>query len=219
MKSLKSVDNQCITLLVLILLLASCNPKKENKIQSDAEVVKQDSLWRNIELYDSETDYTLVIDNDSIRRILSFRKNVDSSEFRYINYQISNNQKRNLKDEIQFIDRLWRLAEDSINITPKGIMVGYPLEYKDVLKNHIEALKETGNFDINNYDSLRLIMISKHVYQPLETYLKSRGYQLTKISTEKHGYVPKDDLKELGYPDSLKIPVPYMVWLEVKPNY
>ena len=217
MKSLKSVDNQYITLLVLILLLASCNPKKENVDQ--IELLEKDSIYGDVEFCESKREYTLFYEKDTIQRILSFRRNNDSILFDHINYQTTHNQKIKLSDEIKYIDGLWETIDYVIDVQLKSIMVGYPLEYKDVLINHIEALKERGNFDINNYDLLRSIMLSKHVYQPLETYLKSRGYQLTKISTEKHGYVPKDDLKELGYPDSLKIPVPYMVWLEVKPNY
>lgn len=217
MKLSKSVDNQYITLLLLILLFATCNPKKETNTQNEVEVVNQDSTLRNIEFYNGDADFTLVFIKDSVRRVLSFRRSKDSTDYQYINYQSSQNQKLILEEEIQYINKLWRLAEDSISIVPKGIMVGYPLEYSDVLRNHIEALKDIDSFDINNYDTLRSIMLKKHVYQPLEAYLKTKRYKLNKISTEKHGYVPEEDLIELGYSDTLKIPVPFMVWLEIKP--
>ena len=59
-------------------------------------------------------------------------------------------------------------------------------------------------------------MLKAKVYKSFDSLLYKRGYIVSSISTEKHGLVSAEDLKKLGYSDTLKIPVPFMVWLNIK---
>lgn len=208
------IDYQWIMAWFIISLLGGCNSNTENR--TEKEHIVTDTIPDNLEFFKGETDYTIVLVEDSVRRVLSFRKHKDSSIFQYINYQTTHTNKAQLTDEVRIIHKLWDIADDSIIIQPKGLMVGYPLEYSDVLRNQVNAFENEPEFEINDYQKLRKIMVNNHVYEPVEKYLKSRNLRIEKISTEKHGFVPKEDLLELGFPDSLKIPVPFMVWLDLK---
>ena len=59
------------------------------------------------------------------------------------------------------------------------------------------------------------VMIDHHVYGPFEDLLADYGYALTDLSTEKHGFVTNEKLKELVRNPDEVIPVPYMVWLTI----
>ncbi|QSE98127.1 hypothetical protein [Fulvivirga lutea] len=207
--------NQVVTALIIGLLFLSCESKKETKMEKES-IMPADTLIEFLSVQKTANDYTLLLQNDSIYRVLAFRKHADSLSFQFMNYQFSGIDNATLQNEVTFIDYLWEKAADSIKIDLKGAMVGYPLEYKDVLVKHIDAVKSDGSHEDQDYDRLRRLMHEANVYQPFANMLTAHGYMINSISTEKHGRVPKEELLKLSYSDSLIIPVPFMVWLEIK---
>ncbi|MEQ8926538.1 MAG: hypothetical protein RLO81_12035 [Fulvivirga sp.] len=209
------VGFQILTAFVLAGIITSCNPKRE-PIKANEPLMQQDSNREFITYYHTPYDFTLSLSMDSVSRVLAFRKHADSASFQFMNYQFSNPNPAFLKSEINYIDYLWKKALDSISIDLKGAMIGYPLEYDDILMNHINAVRSNKSLDMNDYSELREIMYQANIYKPFDGLLKEHGYTLNSISTEKHGRVPKENLLRLGYQDTLLIPVPFMVWLDVK---
>ncbi|MEQ8809755.1 MAG: hypothetical protein RIE59_11855 [Imperialibacter sp.] len=158
-------------------------------------------------------------------RSLTFRKNGESDTAIFLNYFVSKNTqgKTNLSDEIPNIRILWDSAAQLIPIRLTSANIGYPLEYDDVLQNQIAAFNASSEWKAHvnkngkklDYKLIRQVMIDHHVYGPFEDLLSDFGYTLTDLSTEKHGFVTNEKLKELGRSHDEVIPVPYMVWLAI----
>ena len=140
-----------------------------------------------------------------------------------MNYQFYTDKQVLLKDELVLINKLWAIAQDSIELGLTSLMLGYPLEYKDVLQHQIIAFRDSPAWNdaleealFQNYELMRGIMKEKKVYYPLDSLLQTKGLVIKSFTTEKHGYVPIDELKVLGFDEELKIPVPFMVWIDVE---
>ncbi|MEQ9166750.1 MAG: hypothetical protein RLO12_10865, partial [Fulvivirga sp.] len=110
-----------------------------------------------------------------------------------------------------------------LNLT--SLMIGYPLVYQDVLLNQIVAFRDSPEWNdvqeedlFHNYGLMREIMKDKRVYHPLDSLLQTKGLVIKSFTTEKHGYVPIDELKKYGFDETLKIPIPFMVWIDVEQN-
>lgn len=206
-------------LLILIAFIYGCN----NQSVQDEASEEGNELLTKVVVRRSAVDFTLVLESDSMSRSLAFYKNEDSTTYRHMNYQFYTDSEVLLKDELVLVNQLWSIAEDSIKLNLRSLMLGYPLEYKDVLQNQIIAFsestewKEVKDGELNeNYQLMRDIMKAQNVYYPLDSLLETKGLLIGEFSTEKHGYVPRDELKKLGFDESLKIPVPFMVWISVR---
>ncbi|WP_339812134.1 hypothetical protein [uncultured Imperialibacter sp.] len=178
-----------------------------------------------IEVDTSFRSISLKLTLDDGYRSLTFRKNGDSDTAIFLNYFVSKNtgDRTNLSDEIPNIRILWDSATQLIPIRLTSANIGYPLEYDDVLQNQIAAFNASGEWKAHvnkngkklDYKLIRQVMIDHHVYGPFEDLLADYGYALTDLSTEKHGFVTNEKLKELVRNPDEVIPVPYMVWLTI----
>ncbi|MTI41057.1 hypothetical protein [Fulvivirga lutimaris] len=203
------------------IIIYGCNTKSvQDKLPEN-----QNEILSKVGIRQSDVDFTLVLESDTMSRSLAFYKHKDSSRYHHMNYQFYSEKEIWLKDELALVNELWSIAEDSIELNLKSLMLGYPLEYKDVLQNQIIAFRDNPEWnDINqeetfqNYKLMRDIMKTKSVYYPLDSLLETKGMAIQEFSTEKHGYVPREELKKLGFDETLKIPVPFMVWIGLKKN-
>lgn len=124
-----------------------------------------------------------------------------------------------------YVRTLWDSASHLTAIQLTGANIGYPLEYDDVLQRQIQAFKRSPEWQAHlnqhgkqlNYELMRKIMIENHVYAPFEALLAEFGYAITGLSTEKHGFVPKEALKQMGEDTSTVVPIPFMVLLTLTP--
>ena len=185
------------------------------------------TLNAQVKITKSDVDYSLIIAHDQVIRTLTFWKDKDSSIYHSVKYDVSDfqetNSKKNLEDEIQYIKKLWEIAEDSICFSLKSFNIGYPLLYADILKNHINAFlasEDWQNYSRKNgkkleYKLQKQIMLENNVYKPLQDFLKTKNYSITGFETEKHGFVTKENLQKAGFSGEEIIPMPFIVWLKL----
>jgi len=172
----------------------------------------------------SEVDYSLRIEKDSIVRILTFWKEKDSTIYTSVKYSISDfnssSLPKRLSDEINTINQLWDIAEDSIEFNLKSFNIGYPLLYMDVLRNHIHAFMDSEDWQNHvkqngktlDYQIIKKVMLEANIYMPLNYFLKTKGYFISGFETEKHGFVTKGNLQKEGYQGTEIIPMPFIIW-------
>lgn len=185
------------------------------------------TLNAQVKITKSEVDFSMIIEQDQVTRTLTFWKDKDSSIYNSVKYNVSDfrgtTSKKNLEDEIQYIKKLWEVAEDSICFNLKSFNIGYPLLYHDILRNHINAFlasEDWQNYSRKNgktleYSLQKRIMLENNVYKPLQDFLKTKNYTITGIETEKHGFVTKENLQKAGFSGDEIIPVPFIVWLKI----
>lgn len=173
----------------------------------------------------TDVDYSLKHEQDSIARVLTFYKDADSSLYHAINYSISDfnsaDNKLILKNEVEFIQQLWNIAEDSISLKLRSANIGYPQQYSDVLSDHIQAFMDSEQWQNHlkqngkklNYEIIKTVMLEEDVYKPFHDFLKTKGYQISGFSSEKHGFVTKENLQKVGFAGSEIVPMPFMVWI------
>lgn len=176
----------------------------------------------------TESDYTLRMDSDSIIRHLVFWKDKDSSYYKGCKYSCTkfmiSKTELELKDEIKYLDELWKIAADSININISAFFIGYPQEYSDIFLNQIEAFQKSEKWQQHliekgktlDYKLIHDIMMEYNVYGPLNDFLKTHNYQIAGFSTEKHGFATKESLKKAGFTGKEIIPLPFMVWINLE---
>lgn len=200
---------------LLLLISSFCTQKQEGSGENiENDVLQEHPLPVTID--ESFGDFSLRLDLADRYYILSFSRYDSAYSYQSIRYTASFDSIRYLQEEIETIDKLYNIARDSIIIDLKYAIVGHPLLYHDILKHHIEAVLSDST--PSNTD-LRQVMVNNDVYHPLNEWLKTKGFRITGISTEKHGRVPKEDLIRLGYSGTENIPVPFMVWLEIGKNH
>ncbi|MBU8892331.1 MAG: hypothetical protein KOO66_06100 [Bacteroidales bacterium] len=182
-------------------------------------------LNAQVSIEKSVVDYSLKIKGDSVYQILSFWKHKDSTIYKTVKYSVTdfNNpaQEKKLIKEISTIDGLWSIAKDSIKFDLQSFNIGYPLLYSDILKNHIRAFLDSEDWQNHlrqngkklNYEIIKRVMLDNNVYQPLNEFLKTKGYQISGFETEKHGFVTKENLLNAGYSGNEIIPMPFIVWV------
>lgn len=185
------------------------------------------SIFGQVMISKTQVDYSLKIEQDSIYRILTFWKHKDSTIYTSIKYSISdfneNSNPKNLADEIVYIEQLWNIAQDSISMNLKSIIIGYPQVYKDILQNHIEAFKQSKEWQSHvnengktlNIELIKKIMFESDMYKPLNDLLRTKGYQVSGFETEKHGFITKENQLKAGYSGQEIIPMPFMVWITI----
>ncbi len=173
----------------------------------------------------TDVDYSLKLEQDSIFRILTFYKDADSSLYHAVNYSISDfnsaDNEFNLNHEVEFIQQLWNIAEDSILLKLRSANIGYPQIYSDVLASHIQAFLDSEQWQMHikqngkklDYEIIKTVMLEEDVYKPFNDFLKLKGYHISGFSTEKHGFVTKENLQKAGFAGNEIVPMPFMVWL------
>lgn len=183
-----------------------------------------------VQISKSNVDFSLKIEQDSIYRILTFWKDVDSTIYSSVKYSISdfnyNASQKNLTDEIITMNQLWEIAKDSISFKLQSFNIGYPLLYSDILKNHIQAFSDSKEWQYHiskngkklDYEIMKKVMFNSNVYKPLNEFLNTKGYFISGFETEKHGFVTKEYLQKAGYSGSEIIPMPFIVWIILVKN-
>lgn len=223
---LQPIKNQLLIALLstLIIPVLGCSQKSERK--EDTNQLKPSPQQHDYEISKSEVSYTLIDRNDSTYASLSFYRKRDSTVFYHLNYQHSSVPGDMLKEHSREIFNMWSIAKDSIDIQLESVMVGYPVQYDDVLKSHIDAFINSDDWNVTeksrideNYQLVRNIMQQANVYSSIDSLLDSYGYKMSKYSTEKHGFVLPSDLSRLSYDSTLYIPLPHMVWIEVEAKF
>jgi len=216
-----------LVLLSLAILVLSCsgNENRGTSASEDTLHTRHPTAWpSNLKVKRSEVDFSLLLRDSLDYRVLIFSKQSDSVQFVHMKYSSVVSDSLLLENEINTIKRLWNIASDSIDISLSSVNIGYPMEYKDVLKRQIEAFlsdKEWREF-VNengkkvNYELTRKIMLDHGVYDQISPLLQEKGYKVIGLSTEKHGFVSADQLKALGYEGNEVVPVPFIVYLTLQ---
>jgi hypothetical protein len=78
-------------------------------------------------------------------------------------------------------------------------------------KNHLKAEGKTINVNLITEE-----MYKGDVYKPLNDFFRLKEYEISGFQTEKHGFVSRDELIRHGFEGNEIIPMPYMVWIELK---
>lgn len=205
-----------IVFAVFVACLSSCDSTSEQRTN---EIDNTPLLPGELEFFRTPVNYTLMCKGDSMYRTMAFYKHQDSTVFSSFNYQLSVSQPVILREEVKTIDALWNIAKDSIEIKLKSVMVGYPLEYEDVLFQYINDFIElSDSLPINSESSgtlVKSILKSSAAYAPMDSILELQGYRVNNYYTEKHGQVPSERLTKLGFDKDLEVPIPFIVWMEV----
>ncbi len=198
---------------------SSCNTKTHKK--QEIKAIDENSISFSFD--QSPVDFTV---SDSSGFSLTFHKHLDSTRYHFMRLR-KPDEVRSLKDMLPTMASLWKAAEDTIDIQLSSLNIGYPLEYDDVLTNQIQVfsssekwlnhLRTQGNTQGNNVDYALVseIMYANNIF-PIYELLADFGYKVTGFSIEKVGFVQPERLVSLGFDESLTIPVPYMVWVEVQ---
>lgn len=185
-------------------------------------------------------DFTIKYDDEKCFKLLSFSKHPDSSTYDYLkfdSYYHNYDDINNLTDQIPFIKKYWKIAEDSISINLTGMMIGYPLVYKDLLLEHINIFIDNEKW-LNyysdykaklkeeyiqlNYKLIKELMNQNNSYNLISPLLKELGYSITEISIEKVGFITDKDIEKYNlqnlYPKEKlsTVPVPFIVYLKIE---
>ncbi len=197
-----------------ICMAASCNTRTmEKKTMKE----KEQHIVPSFSFEESPVDFTV---SDSLGFSMTFHKQIDSISYHSMRFRKPDSV-RQLLPLLPTLASLWSTASAKIDIQLTSINIGYPLEYDDVLTNHIKAFAQASQWTGTSQASERIdyAMVAQVMYRhnifPLYELLADFGYEITGFSIEKVGFAQPDKLDELGFDKSLKIPVPYMVWIQV----
>jgi hypothetical protein len=171
----------------------------------------------------SANEYSLKYSDSTMFRILSFRKNDTDSVFRYLHYSLGYKSEA-LSHEIFYMDTLWRIADCNIDIDLTSADIGYPLEFQDVIMNYIDTFNKSKKWQSHvkakgktlNYELMHEIILNSDIYRPFRNLLEKYGYKPVSISSEKHGFILKSELRKLGYKGKEIVPMPFMLYWKVE---
>lgn len=171
----------------------------------------------------SENELTLKLTDGDNYSVMSFRRSSEDSNFDYLKYS-KNKKIISLSEECGIMDGLWSQADSLINILLTTADIGYPLQFPDIMPDYIQAFLDSEDWMTHvslkgkelNYELMHSVIYSSNVFQPLTDLLYLHGYYITGVSTEKHGFVPKEDLIRYGFKGDEIIPVPFMLYWKVE---
>ncbi len=184
------------------------------------------ALHSQIHFTRTEVDFTATIVESDVRRMLRFSRPVDSVKYRYMKYSwyAPSMMRVDLAREIAAIRRLWDSVKDSIPIELSSVDVGHPRLYTDISTNHVRAFLASAEWQkhvrrrgrTHEYHLTDRVMMAGNVYAPLDNLLGEFGYRIVGYSTEKHGLMSAEELKELGFTGTEIVPMPLIVWIRVE---
>ena len=185
----------------------------------------------------SSTDVSYAVcDSDMLYSYrLTFWKDKDSTVHRGLQFRVrpldpkQYHSKPRLADCVPVIGRLWDAAAESVAIDLRYVDVGYPVQFPDVLRRQIDVFAASSDWRKqlkqkkagHDYRTLGSIMSAGKVYGALDVLLQVRGYAVTGIGTEKHGYLLRQDYERLDPRPDLRgrklreIPLPFIVTIGV----
>ncbi len=206
---------QHLWIVIFIISISISCSTSSNKQDATSEI---DPAVPSFTFEHSQVEFTV---SDTTGYSLTFNKHKDSTYYHHFRFRKPENIS-SLGPLLPKISLMWREAESKIDIRLRSLSLGYPLEYDDVLTNQIQAfstsnrwhnhLRSQGN-DVD-YPLVEEIMHTHNIY-PLDELLLDFRYEITGFSIEKVGFVQPERLIGLGFDESLTIPVPYMVWIQV----
>lgn len=180
-------------------------------------------LQAQIEVTRTDKEYSLKKSTGESWSVLRFGRNDEFSPFNYMKYSRSV-RIESLEEECKIIDELWSHADESINVELSTADVGYPLQFPDIMPDYIQAFLDSEEWMTHvslkgkelNYELMHKVIYENDVFRPLTDLLYLHGYYITGVSTEKHGFVTKEDLTKYGFKSSDIIPVPFMLYWKVE---
>ncbi len=217
-----------VHIFIYLFVIFSCTQKNSDKVYNENSDTTQ------------AISHSLIIGNDSTSLSfrdsvnypniqISFIKNKDSAAYSTLRisnyyYQANIDTSFTLEYLSEQLSTIWAIVEMENKISLTHVSVGYPLEYTDVLINQIEAFKNSPQWQPHLYESklwldyelIKATMLEADVYKPLNNFLKTKGFHISGFHLEKHGYVTKNKLEELGYDTNMMIPVPFIVWIDIR---
>jgi hypothetical protein len=158
--------------------------------------------------------------------VLTFRKSSGDSVFTFLKYSKSRKME-SLASECRTIDSLWVIAEKAekdAKIELSSASIGYPLEYPDIMPDYIQAFLDSEEWQTHatvkgkelNYAVMHDIIRGSTIFSGLVDLMYLHGYYISGISSEKHGFVTKDDLIRYGFKGDEIIPMPFMLYWKVE---
>jgi hypothetical protein len=180
-------------------------------------------LGAEITVTQSANEYALKYSDSTMFRILSFRKNEADNIFRSLHYSLGYKSEA-LAHEILYIDTLWRIAESNIEIDLTSADIGYPMEFPDVIRNYIDTFNRSKKWQAHvkakkkelNYPLMHEIIYEADIYRPFSRLLEKYGYRVASVSSEKHGFILKSDLRKFGFKGNEIIPMPFMLYWKLE---
>ncbi|MDY0017757.1 MAG: hypothetical protein RBS89_07955 [Candidatus Delongbacteria bacterium] len=171
----------------------------------------------------SDNELTLKLTEGDNYSVMSFRKTSEDSVFNFLKYS-KNKKIISLSEECGIMDVLWSEVDEETGILLNTADIGYPLQFPDIMPDYIQAFLDSEEWMTHvslkgkelNYELMHSVIYSSNVFQPLTDLLYLHGYYITGVSTEKHGFVPKQDLINFGYKGDEIIPVPFMLYWKVE---
>jgi len=178
------------------------------------------SLNSQITVTESDREYSLKYDTDSASyRVLRFSKGFEDSLFTYLNYSRSN-KTDGFEKEMTILDTLFGKSIGKIDLDLISASIGYPLEFDDVMPKYIKTFLDSKQWSDHikakgrelDYKLMRKVILECGVFESFLSLLKKYGYDVKELSTEKHGFVLKEDLIKYGFQGDEIIPVPFMMY-------
>ncbi|MBN2858248.1 MAG: hypothetical protein JXN63_07590 [Candidatus Delongbacteria bacterium] len=181
------------------------------------------AAFAEITFTQNETEYSLRLEKNDHYSVLSFRKSPEDSVYTYLKYSKSI-KPESIALECKTIDSLWTLAEKQAAIGLASADIGYPLQYPDIMHNYIQAFLDSEEWMTHvslkgkelNYELMHKVIYESEVFSSLTDLFNRYGYNTTGISTEKHGFVPKEDLVKYGFKGDEIIPMPFMLYWKLE---
>ncbi len=190
------------------------------------------------EFEQTNVDFTVKLYENNSTKLLSFQKNIDSLQYNILKFTLYPDDylmKFQLNDQLEFIEKYWKQAENSINIDLSSIWVGYPTEYIDLLVDHVNAFinseewqnyviesKKNNGRIIPDHKIIETVMYKYNSYKIIYSLLEKFNCEITGVSIEKVGFLREEDFSEESDLNKFdinrlkEIPIPYMVYLKVK---
>lgn len=169
-----------------------------------------------------KNEYGIGYEKDGVYRMLTFYKEDSEKNFSKLRYRISKMKVVDMyfEEEIKVIEKLWNEAMPNIKIELKGMSVGYPEQYDDVLTVYIDSFLQSKEWkksmDKKDKVLMREIIVKEKIYRNLEKFLMVKGYKIKSCTSEKHGFIKKEELSKRGKNENEKILMPYMLWFNLE---
>jgi len=182
------------------------------------------SLNSQITVTENDREYSLKYDIDSASyRVLRFSKEFEDSLFTYLNYSRSK-KADGFEKEVMILDTLFGKSVGKIALDLRSASIGYPLEFDDIMPKYIKTFIDSRQWSDHikvkgrelDYKLMRKVILEGGAFESFLSLLKKYGYEVKEISTEKHGFVLKEDLIKYGFQGDEIIPVPFMLYWKLK---
>ncbi len=227
-----------------LIIFISCQSDRENQpvspSEEDVEII-ENAIFHDI--INANSHILTFQKHDSLS--ISFHREHKDSAWSSISFgrwphkAFDNPDTIKLSTYIGQLDTCWNYVAKLGSINIKSLGVLSPQHYPDILKNQVNAFnkdKAWRNDSLNNnIDNKKTLMLSKtyewseyvmlkhNVYQPINDFLKQKGFEISGFALEKMSEVSEKRQKGLGIDSIMLVPNPlainiYVNELNHKPN-